>query len=228
MSTRRIIRAFKWYCKGLFPFPIFEIVLVTVLLGQYLAIKNMGTEVFVSVSSFLALPLYGVTIGLHFLRDGRTTIFELSLVKSPVAVFLGRCLALIVGMVPIAIGDYLLLHFFDAQSLFTPLLVLLLTYIAFTMCSSLLQDSKIAMVVLFSWEFLMPMASSVVFATAGHYGRIDPVMSGFLYLVAPLYSSSYAVLLDLPQVTGLMLASFVSLALVTTALVLFRRMEFQF
>ncbi len=223
----RIARAIKWYSKGLFPWPVIEIVLVFIFLIQYLAIKNYDVMVFSSVSGMLVIPLYGIVMGLHFIRDSNTTVFELSLMKDLTTIFFGRLLTLTIGFIPIILGNYLLLHIFNMQFLFPSFLVQTVVYLALTMGASLLQDNKTAFITLFSLELLLPTASIVVFANAGNYGKIDSIMSGFMYFFTPIYSSANFQLLELAQNNGLIIATLIAIALIFIWARFFKRLEFR-
>jgi len=183
---------------------------------------------FIFVSEYIFLPLYSIFLGLHIIRESNVTAFELSLIKDWGAVYYGKLFVLLVGYIPVAIGSIGLLILYNNYELILPLMTRITSYIAINMCTSVLLSTSFALVILVTFNFLIPVSSLIVFQTLPYGQVLDYLTSLFMYFTAPLTSYVNFERMSISITTGLLTSIIISLLLILLFREIFRKREISF
>ncbi len=193
----------KWYMRGLFPHPLTEIVLAIVLASQYYAERYAGGQLaFVTVSQLLLLPIYGLLMSFHVIRDSKLTVFELSVLKSWEGIAIAKIIVLVVGFVPILVADIVLISSFSGYMLSLFLVAWVLEYLTITCLASLVRSQSGALLIVISFGILIPVGilSVLSYASSTHL-VLGTSLSIVMYVLAPMltyYYSSQGMLTVMP------------------------------
>ena len=227
MSILDLKHPVKWYIKRLFPHPLIEFLLIIIIGGQYLSITYLqNISLFIYTSEFLLLPMYGIGIGVHFIRGSSSTVIELSILKSYRWIYLGKLIAVAIGLTPIIILDILILEYYKYNDLILPLLVKLISYIVFTIGASLFKEIVTGSIVLMTSEFLFPMSTSIIINNLPPSGRLDTFMSIIVYFFSPLIAYSNSEVLSISIYLGSFLSLIISIIALSIFLIIFEKMEY--
>jgi hypothetical protein len=226
---QNIASAIKWYLKGLFPHPLTELLLLFSLSAQYGALENYkDIMMFIFTTEYIFLPLYSIFLGLHVVRESSVTAFELSFIKGWRTVYYGKFVVLLIGYVPITIGDIGLLILFSKQDLIFPIVARIVSCIAINMCASILLSTSFALMILVSFNFLIPFSSFVVFQTLPYGQTLDYATSSFIYFTAPLTSCMNFEKMSISLNIGLFISIMLSAFLILLFGEIFRKKEVSF
>ena len=216
----------KWYLKRLFPHPLIEILLSIVIIGQYSALKYYDyPDVFIFTSEYLLLPIYGIGIGMHYIRGHSSTVIELSILKSWRSIYLGKFITLLIGFLPILLLDAFILKYLKYESFFIPVSIKIITYIAFTLGASLFESISSGLIVLVTLEFLLPLSSGVVINNLLPTQKLDAILSIIVIFFSPLISSNYSDLLSISLSMGYASSIIISIIILLVSLIVFERRE---
>ncbi|WP_297071690.1 hypothetical protein [Thermococcus sp.] len=180
MLTRKAVR---WYTKSLFPHPATEILLLVMLLGTWYSLadaKKLGFYEFMVMVEAVFLPIYGMLIASHILRDRRVTLFELTLFNGPKNVFLGRLAATLVGLT-IGVSSVAAVTYVRGYSwLVIPVLLKIPTYLAVITLLMVWLDTLGGIISFYITTSAIPMALFVLLTKPYQQSSAMAVLSYFL------------------------------------------------
>jgi len=225
----RLRYAIVWYTRGgLFhPFYVFLSVLPTLLLLPY---RNdpMFDSYFMFYVDLTVIPLAALMAALHVAREPPVTIFEINVLKSLRVIYSARLvayvMALSLGFTPLM----LLLSFVGrAETLLAPLVCRILTYVAITSTSFLLETPRNVLVYLLVFFLILPYAPPALLNNARMSGgRLDPVTSVASYFIAPVTSSLYSDVLGLSTQILQPVVAIISIAVAALNYLMYSTKEF--
>ncbi len=180
MLTRKAVR---WYTKNLFPHPATEILILIILLGTWYSLadaKKIGFYEFIVMEEAVFLPIYGILITSHILRDRRVTLFELTLFNGPANVFLGRSVAALVGLT-IGVSSVAIVTYVRGYSwLVIPVLLKIPTYLAVITVLMVWLDTLGGIISFYITTSAIPMALFVLLTKPYQQSSAMAVLSYFL------------------------------------------------
>lgn len=195
-------------------------------LSQYEVLSShSGMSALSTITVFIFAPLYGIVTGSHLLRDGRATVFEISLIKSRSGLILSKLIALTLGYLPILFIEAIIFGIFNKNFSTLAMSVTVLYYISFTMASSLIPDNKGAMISVTSFLFLIPFSMSAAVASMQSSGRSNLILSLLVYVFSPFYASTISTTLSIQLYVGFAISAILSLSLIVTVITLFNRVD---
>lgn len=219
-------KAVKWYLRGLFP-PVTTAVLFLFMFGtayfSLASIKNQGPGQFVTLMEYIFLPVYGVLIASHIMRDSRTTVFELSIFNGPATVYWVRVLIVVLGLAPGIIGIATMSWLRGYNSFAISLLLKLPVYTAFAAIIASILDSLAGSITFFILTSAIPMSFRVLIQNNGSTGGIMGLLA---YIFAPMTSVEFSRALTISRTMGYAALLATSLILVLLGYVAFLGREY--
>jgi len=182
---------------------------------------------YLSLDSFL-LPIYVLQAAFHVIRDAKTTIFELNLLKDWYLLFFSRLLALGIAITPLLLALAIILYLGNLSHLILPLIVRFITYISIAALAMLLQSRKGSLLFLVVSFIILPFGAQIIFSYTSAQGEvIDPILSIVLYFLAPITSTIYCELLSLNLTLAQLLTILTSLIIILLSAITFKKLEYE-
>ncbi len=224
MLTRKAVR---WYTKSLFPHPATEILLLVMLLGTWYSLtdaEKLGFYEFIVMEEAVFLPIYGILIASHILRDRRVTLFELTLFNGPKNVFLGRSVAALVGLM-IGVSSVAIVTYVRGYSwLIIPVLLKIPTYLAVITVLMVWLDTLGGIISFYITTSAIPMALFVLLTKPYQQSSAMAVLS---YFLMPIGATIESKKFPLSIKGGYTIAILASALMILLAYVGFKRKDFE-
>ncbi|EEB74782.1 hypothetical protein [Thermococcus sp. AM4] len=219
-------KAVKWYFRGLFPPVTTAVLFLFMLAAAYSSlgsIKNQGPGQFVTLMEYIFLPVYGVLIASHIMRDSKTTVFELSIFNGPRTVYWVRVFIVALGLAPGIVGIAAMTWLRGYHSFAVSLLLKLPAYTAFAAIIAAVLDSLAGSITFFILTSAIPMSFRVLLQSNGSTGGI---MAALSYVFAPMTTVEFRKAILMPRTTGYVILISLSALLLLLGYAMFERREY--
>mgnify|MGYP000504065182 CR=1 FL=1 len=230
-TLKRIRAGTRLFLKGGLFHPLAIIIAIFIVFSCYNIVKSTGYQkmvgLYLSLDSFL-LPIYVLQAAFHVIRDAKTTIFELNLLKDWYLLFFSRLLALGIAITPLLLALAIILYLGNLSHLILPLIVRFITYISIAALAMLLQSRKGSLLFLVVSFIILPFGAQIIFSYTSAQGEvIDPILSIVLYFLAPITSTIYCELLSLNLTLAQLLTILTSLIIILLSAITFKKLEYE-
>jgi len=226
-----VIKAIRWYLKGLFPIHIYLPLLSFIGFSQYYLISVLKNPIaFSTITQIFLIPIVMLSIASHFFRSKHITVFELTLIGSWRDLAVGKLVAFTIGLVPLMVLEFIVLWFSNSLDYLSSLLLTIVVYEAISLLASLAQAQMTAFMLDLVFILLLPIGAQILLGSYAqfHY-TTGAIMGVIFYFLAPLVSYEYYKfqVVDVDPYLGLSIAFIIALLLIISYPYLFERSEFK-
>ncbi len=221
----------KWYLTGFIAHPYYELLMMVVVLSQYYALfYSTGKEIFYSTSGALLIPLVAFYSGMHFARDERVTVFEISIFRSWTRLEAGRILSSLLSFVPFLLVELAFFAYYGLLLPYVSLIVSVLVFSALILISSLLTKFTYILVTLFLLLFLIPFSLLTLLSS---YTSLAVPVPNFLAILSYVFIPMVAIAfysngsMMIAPVQGFVYGAASALSLMILYFLTFKRTEFK-
>lgn len=190
----KLMKAIKWYSKGLFPEPYTAGIYLFIFVTQYFTLSALqnGVGLFVSVTQLLLIPMVGLMNGLHIIRDDSVTIFELSLLRSWDNIALSKIIVILLSFLPFLILEGVITFYLNISYEFVYILATVVSISVLILFASLMHSFSVSFTSLVIFLFIFPASSISLLDNLQALKITAPVyMSYFGYFFSPMFSYEF-------------------------------------
>jgi hypothetical protein len=186
----KLSKIIKWYLRTIIVTPVYEVVILVVVLVQYASLfLSSSYFMFIFDSSILSFPITAVFVGSGIFRDKSIRIFELNLFQSRRRISLGKMIAAFLTFIPIFLINFLLLVYFNDSFLIIPSILSLLIIFGVMLLSALYNSTNQAIITTIMFSFLLPLSIEALLNNYANMGaRPNLVIESFSYIFSPLFA----------------------------------------
>ena len=186
----KLSKIIKWYLRTIIVTPVYEVVILVVVLVQYASLfLSSSYFMFIFDSSILSFPITAVFVGSGIFRDKSIRIFELNLFQSRKRISLGKMIAAFLTFIPIFLINFLLLVYFNDGFLIIPSILSLLIIFGVMLLSALYNSTNQAIITTIMFSFLLPLSTEALLNNYANMGaRPNLVIESFSYIFSPLFA----------------------------------------
>ncbi len=186
----KLSKIIKWYLKTIMTSPVYEIVLLIVVLVQYASLfLSSSYFMFIFDSSILSFPVTAVFVGSGIFRDKSIQIFELNLFQSRRRISISKVIAAFITFIPILIINSLILVYFNYSFLIVPSILSMFVIFGIMSLSAIYNSTNQAITTTIMFSFLLPLSIEALLNNYASMGmRPNIVIASFSYLFSPLFA----------------------------------------
>lgn len=194
-------KSIQWYYKGLFhPLTIIFAGIIVIALIESLNRPEPSRANWIWLTlEWLLFPLYFLQAALHIVRDPKTTVFELNLIRSWKTLFLARIAVFLASLTIVVVPSSLLLYLKGFQDMIIPLALKGLEYTTIVSIAILLQSRRGALAFIITTAIILPSASLGVISNVPPGQKLGTVESITLYFVSPILLHMNSQLLSMDE-----------------------------
>lgn len=186
----KLSKIIKWYLRTIIVTPVYEVVILVVVLVQYASLfLSSSYFMFIFDSSILSFPITAVFVGSGIFRDKAIQIFELNLFQSRRRVSISKMIAAFLTFIPIFLINCLLLVYFNDSFLIIPSFLSLLIIFGVMLLSAIYNSTNQAIITTIMLSFLLPLSIEALLNNYANIGaRPNLVIESFSYIFSPLFA----------------------------------------
>ncbi|NPA99739.1 MAG: hypothetical protein GXO43_10215 [Crenarchaeota archaeon] len=222
-------KAVRWYMIGLFhPLTIMLAVVVVVALYEGI-ISNGRTQMNIIMTLELLLyPLYFLQAALHIVRDAKTSLFELSLIKSWKILYVSRIIVFTVALLPVYLPILIILIINNLNNIVIPFTLKTLSYISILSIGILLYSKRGALTFLLVATFILPMSVLAIVNSLPPDYKLGFIESIVFYFISPIILHEMNYLMAIDEATVQVASFFVAIIIIILSGLIFVREEVEF
>lgn len=226
----KVANATRWYLMGLFH-PLALMLGLVVVVALMESVESQGTLRgfrVVMVLEWLLYPLYFLQAALHVIRDPRTTLFELTLIRSWWMLFASRITAFTISLAIVYVPCAVVLYVSGLQDFIIPFTLKNLWYVSVVSIAMLLYSRRGALAFLIIASIVLPMAVIGVINTLPPSHSLSAIESIVLYFISPITLHINNQLLAMEETILQFTSLLISLALLAASALIFVKEEVDF